>query len=161
MILAMHPECWLLAAVLALGTTWAHAAPPSKATRTARLDHSGLKRVGMASYYGQRFSGRTMADGTRMRPESDNAASRTLPLGTTALVTNLRDGRTALVTIRDRGPYIKGRIIDVSPRTAKLLGMLDAGVVQVEVAPLTVPQPNGERTLIAALADAKRLALPR
>lgn len=121
-----------------------------------RLDHSGHKRVGMASYYGRAFSGRKMADGTPMKPDHDNAASRTLPLGTTARVRNVRDGKTAMVTIRDRGPYVKGRIIDLSPRTAKQLGMLNAGVVQVEVIPITVPQPDGTIKSVVALLEPRQ-----
>ena len=92
---------------------------------------------GVASFYANRFAGRTMADGTPMNPHGDNAASRTLPLGTRALVTNLRTGRSAWVTIRDRGPYVKGRIVDLSPATARLIGITPkAGLAKVEVTPL-------------------------
>src|SRR5678815_4733381 len=65
------------------------------------LDRSGKKRVGTASVYAHRFVGRKMADGTRMAADDDNAASKTLPLGTTAKVTNLKTGQTATVTIQD------------------------------------------------------------
>lgn len=105
---------------------------PKSVRRAASPDH----HVGYASYYARKFFGRRMADGTPMRPESDNAASLTLPLGSKAMVTNLINGRTALVTIRDRGPFVKGRIIDVSPSTAKLLGILQAGVAKVAVIPV-------------------------
>ena len=98
------------------------------------------KQVGKASYYAQRFAGRTMANGEPMQPQSNNAASRTLPLGTHALVTNLENGRTAEVVIKDRGPYVTGRIIDVSPRTAEALGMVKEGVADVKVTPLYVPE---------------------
>jgi len=92
---------------------------------------------GVASFYANRFAGRTMADGTPMDPQGDNAASRTLPLGTRARVTNLQTGRSALVTIRDRGPYIKGRIVDLSPATARLIGITPkSGLAKVEVTPL-------------------------
>jgi rare lipoprotein A len=84
-----------------------------------------------------------MANGEPMRPHSNNAASRSLPLGTTARVTNLENGRSAVVEIKDRGPYVKGRIVDLSPSTARALGMLRQGVAPVEVVPLTVPQPDG------------------
>jgi len=118
--------------------------------RKPRLDDSVRRHVGMASYYARRFAGRKMADGTRMRPESDNAASRMLPLGSRALVTNLSNGRSAVVTIRDRGPFAKGRIIDLSPSTAQRLGIIEIGVARVEVIPLSVPQPDGSvRTDIA------------
>ncbi len=73
-----------------------------------------------------------------------NAASVTLALGTTAKVTNLETGRSAIVTIRDRGPYVRGRIVDLSPATARKIGLeRKQGLVKVEVAPLTVPLPDG------------------
>jgi rare lipoprotein A len=124
--MALHHAAWLTALALALCSA-------------AAADRSGRPQVGEASYYASRFAGRTMANGEPMRPHSNNAASRTLPLGTRALVTNLENGRSAVVEIKDRGPYVKGRIIDLSPATAERLGMLDDGVVKVEVLPLFVP----------------------
>jgi rare lipoprotein A len=95
----------------------------------------------MASFYGDKFTGRKMADGTRMDPHDDIAASKTLPLGTTARVTNLETGRSAVVTIQDRGPYVKGRIVDLSPATARKIGISrEVGLALVEVAPLSIPQ---------------------
>jgi rare lipoprotein A len=108
------------------------------------IDRSGRKRVGKASFYARMFAGRKMADGNRMRPNGNNAASLTLPLGTTAQVTNLETGKTAVVTIQDRGPYVDGRIVDLSPATARQIGLdRHTGVTEVEVAPITVPQPDG------------------
>ncbi len=108
------------------------------------IDRSGRKRFGKASFYARMFAGRKMADGNRMRPAGNNAASLTLPLGTTAQVTNLETGKTAVVTIQDRGPYVDGRIVDLSPATAKQIGLdHHQGVTEVEVAPITVPQPDG------------------
>ena len=80
-----------------------------------------------------------MADGTRLHRDSDSAASRTLPFGTVARVTNLGNGRSAVVTIRDRGPHGRGRIIDVSPATARQLGMVKSGTARVEVVVLRQP----------------------
>ena len=109
-----------------------------------QLDHSGRKRIGKASFYAKMFHGRKMANGKRMDPRDDNAASKTLPLGTTAKVTNLETGRTAVVTIEDRGPYVKGRIVDLSPATAQSIGITPKnGLAVVEVAPIAVPQPDG------------------
>jgi rare lipoprotein A len=121
--------------------------PPNRLSPEAKpnLDRSGKKRIGKASFYARMFAGRKMADGTPMRPTGDNAASRTLPLGTTAKVTNLHTGKTAVVTIRDRGPYVAGRIVDLSPATARQIGLDErTGITKVEVAPITVPMPNGE-----------------
>src|SRR5262245_44534607 len=73
------------------------------ATDKPKADLSAKPRTGKASFYANFFGGRTMADGTPMRLDGDNAASRTLPLGTVARVTNLANGQSAVVTIRDRG----------------------------------------------------------
>ena len=122
------------------------------------LDRSGDTRRGKASFYAQMFVGRKMADGTRMQPQSNNAASKTLPLGTTAKVTNLETGQSALVTIRDRGPYIRGRIVDLSPSTARKIGLTPKnGVAQVEVAPISVPLADGSIRLVANARNARLL----
>lgn len=103
-------------------------------------DLSGHKRTGKASFYAKKFAGREMADGTPMDPNADNAASKTLPLGTTAKVTNVETGQSATVTIQDRGPYVKGRIIDLSPATALEIGLSrNDGIATVVVAPIEVP----------------------
>src|SRR5437763_13007880 len=85
-----------------------HAGPPAA---KAGLDLSGHKRVGKASFYARRFFGRTMADGTPMDPAEDNAASKTLPLGTRARVTNLETRQCAVVPIQARAPHGKGRTV--------------------------------------------------
>lgn len=145
-----HRSAWLLAgAIAASAATLARAgeaAPDGRevvreapVSRPA-LDRSGKRRVGTASVYARRFHGRKMADGTRMDLGDDNAASKTLPLGTEARVTNLRTGRSATVTIQDRGPYVKGRIVDLSPATAQKIGITPKeGVAKVEVEPIALP----------------------
>lgn len=80
-----------------------------------------------------------MADGTPMNPRADIAASRTLPLGTKAEVVNLENGKRSVVEIRDRGPYVDGRIIDLSPKVAEKLDIIEPGVAQVEVRPIELP----------------------
>jgi rare lipoprotein A len=114
-------------------------------------DFSARKRMGKASFYANQFAGRKMADGAPMDPAGDNAASKTLPLGTTAQVTNLETGKSAVVTIQDRGPYVPGRIVDLSPATARKIGITERkGVALVVVAPIAVPQPDGRVKLGAA-----------
>ena len=121
-----------------------------------KLDRTGRRRIGKASFYAGKFSGRKMADGTRMDPRDDSAASKTLPLGTTAEVTNLETGQSAVVTIRDRGPYVKGRIVDLTPATAEKVGIdRHEGVSKVEVTPITVPQPDGGTKAREASQDMK------
>ena len=121
--------------------------PPVACPKTpsgATLDCSGQSRTGIASFYAKRFGGRTMADGTPMRLNGDNAASRTLPLGTKAVVTNLDTGKSSLGTIRDRGPYVGGRLVDLSPGTAHKIGLPpQKGLARVVVTPISVPLADG------------------
>jgi len=120
---------------------------PAKAAgrhRPAPERVAARKRLGKASYYARQFFGRPMADGTPMNPHGNNAASRTLPLGTVAKVTDVATGKSAIVRIEDRGPYIKGRIVDLSPSTARSIGITShVGVANVVVAPIAVPLPDG------------------
>ncbi|WP_043834944.1 septal ring lytic transglycosylase RlpA family protein [Muricoccus aerilatus] len=126
-------------------TAPAEAAKPSAQEQRARPsdDTSGRVQRGRASHYHRGLNGRRMANGERFSVNSNSAASRTLPLGTTARVKNLETGRTATVEVEDRGPYVRGRILDVSPRTAQQLGMLEEGVAPVEISPVEVPQRDG------------------
>lgn len=117
---------------------------PQRVTEPAKPDLSARKRRGRASYYARQFFGKTMANGAPMNPRGNNAASRTLPLGTVARVTNLTNGKSAIIKIEDRGPYIKGRIVDLSPSTAQRIGITRRiGVAKVVVAPIAVPLPDG------------------
>ncbi len=79
-----------------------------------------------------------MANGNRFNPNSDTAASKTLPLGTTAKVTNVQNGKSATVKIEDRGPFVAGRVVDVTPKVADQLDIRKEGVSQVIVAPIAV-----------------------
>jgi len=117
---------------------------PPPAPPKPQPDRTGLARVGVASFYADWFAGREMADGMPMDPGGENAASRTLPIGTTAKVTNISTGQSAVVTIQDRGPYAKGRLVDLSPATAQKIGISrKKGVARVRVAPIAVPLPDG------------------
>ena len=142
----------LLLLLLTLSGTAAATKPQSSgnkhgATKNVRkhsgLDRSGKVRKGKASYYGHEFYGKKMASGKAMNPRSNIAASKTLPLGTKAKVTNLETGKSAVVDVEDRGPYVSGRIIDLSPKTAEKLDLKKDGIAPVKVKPLVVPQPSG------------------
>ena len=137
----------ILVALGLCGASDAGAAPATAAHRAAsgsQRDRSGHERVGKASFYARRFAGRKMANGKPMNPHRDAAASKTLPLGTKAKVTNLETGQSAVVTIEDRGPYVRGRIVDLTPSTAEKIGLTrKAGVATVAVAPIEVLLPDG------------------
>lgn len=88
---------------------------------------------GEASWYGPGFHGRKTATGQRYDPQDLTAAHRKLPLGTSATVTNLENGRQVEVEINDRGPYAGGREIDLSKAAAERLGILDDGTAPVRI----------------------------
>jgi rare lipoprotein A len=116
---------------------------------------AGSPQRGQASYYGPEFTGRKMANGRRFNPHSAVVAHRTLPLGTTVLVKNLSNGRATTATVEDRGPFIHGRIVDLTPRLAEHLGMVRQGLAPVEVMPVEVaeaPDPVETRTAPEAMA---------
>jgi len=89
--------------------------------------------VGQASYYGRKFHGRRTASGERYDMYAMTAAHPALKFGIRVEVTNLKNGRQVQVRINDRGPFIKGRIIDLSYAAAQQIGMLPQGVVKVRV----------------------------
>ncbi|HYI85282.1 MAG TPA: septal ring lytic transglycosylase RlpA family protein [Acetobacteraceae bacterium] len=119
-----------------------------------RIDYSGRQQRGRASYYGAQFKGRQMANGRPFNPNSNTAASRSLPLGTVARVKNPESGRETTVQVEDRGPYVPGRILDVAPRAADDLGMRQQGVAPVVIEPVAVPQPDGSVKPSAAATPA-------
>ena len=89
--------------------------------------------VGQASWYGPGFYGNRTASGEVLRPGTLTAAHRTLPFGTKVRVTNLYNGRTAVVRINDRGPFHGGRIIDLAQGAAQQLGVTASGTAQVKL----------------------------
>lgn len=107
-----------------------------------KIDRSGKRQRGKASYYSRRFAGKKMASGAPMNPNANVAASKTLPLGTKARVKNLRTGKSTVVDVQDRGPYVKDRVIDLSPKAAKQVDMDKNGVAPVEITPLQVPKAD-------------------
>ncbi|MBW4452221.1 MAG: septal ring lytic transglycosylase RlpA family protein [Nostoc indistinguendum CM1-VF10] len=88
---------------------------------------------GIASFYGYDFAGNRTASGQRFNPEGMTAAHRSLPFGTKVRVTNTRNGRSVVLRINDRGPFIRGRVIDVSTGAARVLGMMGSGIAPVRV----------------------------
>ena len=93
-------------------------------------------QVGRASWYGPGFAGRRTASGDVFKPEQLTGAHRTLPLGTKVRVTNLHNGRSVLITINDRGPFVRRRMIDLSEGAARELKMTGRGVAEVIIEPL-------------------------
>ena len=98
------------------------------------------RQVGKASFYSTKLQGRPMTNGEPFDASSSAAASKTLPIGTKARVTNLKTGKSAEVTIKDRGPVPKGRVVDLTPHTAQQIGLTKKeGLAPVVVVPTSVP----------------------
>ena len=92
-----------------------------------------FSQVGVASYYAAKFEDRKTADGERFKSTGMTAAHRTLPLGTMVRVTNLENQRSVIVRINDRGPFMRKRIIDLSPAAARALGIRNQGLMRVRI----------------------------
>jgi rare lipoprotein A len=103
-----------------------------------------VEQVGNASWYGPAQDGKETASGETFDPNELTAAHPTLPLGTKAVVTNLKTGKSVTVTINDRGPYVKGRKIDLSRVAAQQLGMGKKGVTKVKIESRPRPKTDQE-----------------
>lgn len=133
---------FILATILSLSTTTALA-----------------QSKGKASYYGNKFHGRRTSDGSRYHKDSLTCAHRTLPFGTLLKVRNQKNGREVVVKVTDRGPFGPGRIVDLSMAAAREIGMVQQGVVPVEVT--RVGHVNDSRLLMAQSDAAHETALPQ
>jgi rare lipoprotein A len=91
------------------------------------------KASGKASFYADKYHGRKTASGERFDQRAMTAAHRTLPFGTKVNVTNVRNGKSVIVRINDRGPFVKGRIIDLSRAAFRRIGNPAFGVIRVEI----------------------------
>ena len=96
-----------------------------------------------ASWYGHDSQGKRMANGDSFNMRKLTVAHKTLPLGTQLKLLNPENGKTVVATVTDRGPYVKGRDIDLSRAAAKKLGILDKGIVRIQVAIVAVPSAEG------------------
>ncbi len=92
-----------------------------------------VSETGKASFYADKFNGRQTANGEIFRQRKRTAAHKTLPFGTKVKVKNLNNGRVVKVRINDRGPFAAGRIIDLSRKAARKVGMVKTGVANVEI----------------------------
>ena len=123
---------WLLILVLLAGCTVVRPSPPPSAS---------VERTGEASWYGRPFHGRRTASGEVYDMYKLTAAHPTLPFGARVRVTSLRNGRSVEVRINDRGPAVRGRIIDLSYAAARAIDSVGAGVFPVRLRVVALPEP--------------------
>lgn len=93
----------------------------------------GHRETGQASYYAMKYQFKTTASGERFNQHAKTAAHRKLPFGTKVKVTNMQNGKSVVVKINDRGPFVKGRIIDLSRSAFSSIGDIDSGVIKVAI----------------------------
>jgi rare lipoprotein A len=111
---------------------------------------AGYRERGVASWYGREFHGKRTSGGERYDMNDMTAAHKTLPIPTWVEVTNLENGKSVVVKVNDRGPFVDDRIIDLSYRAAQALDMLRHGTARVQVRALTEPRPAPSATTAAA-----------
>jgi rare lipoprotein A len=134
----MVRSLFLLALFLLVALTATIGATPAFSSTTSERPavHSrpaAELQLGTASHYGRAQAGRRTASGERLNPEAMTCAHRTLPLGSVVKVTAIATGRQVTVKVNDRGPYVRGRILDLSDRAARELGIGARGVTQVSI----------------------------
>ena len=112
----------------------------SSATADSGIDHV---QKGIASFYHDSLHGHKTASGQVYNKHRLSAAHKTLPLGTQIRVTDTRTGRSIVVRVNDRGPFVKGRILDLSKAAARELGIVDRGVARVALKVLSTPRQDG------------------
>lgn len=105
--------------------------PSQHVSSFANTSESTFKQRGYASFYANKFNGRRTASGARFSNSAMTAAHRSLPFGSRVRVTNLRNGRSVVVRINDRGPWTRGRIVDLSRAAARAIGISGVGYVEI------------------------------
>ncbi len=123
----------LLAALAVAAAVGIVTAPGSSSAQASESLRVAQTVSGPASWYGARFHGRRTANGERFDKNAMTAAHRSLPFGTRVRVTNQRNGRTVVVRINDRGPFVGNRVIDLSRAAADAVGMVRSGVAPVQL----------------------------
>lgn len=114
--------------------TTRHTSTHASTTSHIASSHRGsIEQVGLASWYGPQFQGRETASGTRFNMYALTAASKTIRLNTYVRVTDLANGKSVIVKVNDRGPYVGSRILDLSYAAAERLGTVHAGVARVKI----------------------------
>ncbi len=111
-------------------------APPAERPGPPPEEARPRPEVGLASYYGRSFQGHRTASGSRYDMHAMTCAHRSYPFGTWLRVTDLESGREVTVRVTDRGPFTRGRVVDLSWAAARALGMLERGVARVKVEPI-------------------------
>ena len=117
-----------------------------------------FEQTGKASWYGPGFHGEQTANGEIFNQNELSAAHRSLPLGTEVEVTNVKNGKSVEIEINDRGPYVKGLVIDLSRAAAMELGMKEKGLATVKIEADSVPEKKGDAESMMSKEGGKKIA---
>lgn len=163
----MPRKAVVFAFLLILAPSGAFAADQSHHKKRTHHGEPVVKLHGHASYYADHFQGHKTATGETFSQEKLTAASKTLPLGSKAVVRNAKTGEQVEVTVNDRGPYVGGRIIDLSKKAADQIGIKDNGVAKVDVEVHAADQPTADlkdavtQMAVTKAAQSKDEAVPQ
>jgi peptidoglycan lytic transglycosylase len=143
-----------LASMPAAGTSDAARASLADAKPIDAADVSDFRQTGKASWYGKAFHGRRTANGERFNMNALTAAHRTLPLASYIRVTNQSNGKSVVVKVNDRGPFARGRVLDLSYAAAKLIGLVHSGTGRVKIQGLSPQEAQIARDEMLASVSA-------
>jgi rare lipoprotein A len=132
-LLKVRLKVWRQIIAILMVSVFVGASPALLAKEKTSQKSNHAKNTGIASYYAAKFNGRRTASGEIFDNTLMTAAHRSLPFGTFIQVTNLRNNKSVIVRINDRGPYAKGRIIDLTKAAAKKIGVSRSGVARVKL----------------------------
>jgi len=150
---ALRPALLGLGLVALSACSASHVEPAGSAAAAPAVVQSqapNFAEIGTASWYGTWHQGRLTANGERFDARAFTAAHRSLPFGTILRVTNLATGKMVKVRVNDRGPYIKGRTLDLSAAAAKALGITKDGIARVRIETFAADQMPGSSAIALA-----------
>jgi peptidoglycan lytic transglycosylase len=133
----------------------ANAHPKYGLAKARKLDVEPVSETGLASWYGDQFNGRATANGEIFDKDGLTAAHPLLPLGTWIKVTNRSNHRSLVLRINDRGPYVEGRVVDLSEGAARRLGYIDAGLAHVDIQVVKPPKDVSKGRATSANMDSR------
>jgi len=150
--------CYVFSAALLTAVLQACSTDSVSHPKVQKEKEPAFEQTGKASWYGPGFHGKQTANGEIFNQNELSAAHRSLPLGTEVEVTNVKTGKSVELEINDRGPYVKGRVIDLSRAAAIDLGIKEKGLATVKIEADSVPKKKGAQGMVSKDGRKKQIA---